>query len=161
LVFFDCRGPNCYRRLPFSQRIKMHFQNLLQKKHQYLLEKILDWKRWLSHEFQYRFQKIFVRAFQTFNLSLPLSLQNIYIEERNLQASKNYQPKPYPGKITLLRATEWLGGIGYEIDEQLGWGNLAGAGVEIYDVPGDHFTLLEKPFVKTVAKKLKLALEQF
>jgi aspartate racemase len=158
LIFFDSRGPNCFQRLPLQQRISIHFENLLAKKHNYLIEKINDWKRWLKDEYRFSLQVKAVGVFQLFGIPLPLVLRNALIENLNVQAARNYQPQFYPGKLVLLRAQEWLGGVGCEIDERLGWGDLAGEGVEIYDVPGNHFTIFEEPHVQKLAEALDIAI---
>ncbi len=158
LILLDCRGPNSYNRLSFSQRILIHFNNLLEKKHEYIIEKVLDWKRWLQDDLQYNLQKLSIKVFQKLNLSLPLKLQNTLIEDRNQQAEKNYQPQFYPGKVTLLRAEEWLGGVGCEIDEYLGWKELVGQDIDIYPIPGDHFSMFEEPYVEKLGETLKSCL---
>jgi FkbH-like protein len=155
LVLFDCRGPNCYVRSPLSQRLLIHFKNLVEKKHVYVLERAQDWKRWLGDELKFTGQRVAIKAFDSLGLSLPLTLRNFTIEELNLEASKNYQPKFYPGKLILMRTMQWLGGVGCEIDEQMGWGKLAGGGVEVYDVPGHHLSMFEKPHVQKLAETLR------
>ncbi|MGL5874898.1 MAG: non-ribosomal peptide synthetase [Xenococcaceae cyanobacterium] len=160
LIFFDCRGENCFKRLPLKQRIKIHVENLWTKKHHYIIERAIDWQRWLKDKFKFSLQKKAIRIFKKLGLSLPLTLRNAAIEELNFRASRIYQPKFYKGKILLLRAIEWLGGVGCEIDEQLGWGDLAGEGVKIYDVPGNHFTIFDEPHVRQLAKVLETCIAE-
>jgi thioesterase domain-containing protein len=155
LVLFDCRGPNCYVRSPFSQRLSIHFKNLIEQRHHYLIERVKDWKLWLGEELKFAQQRIAIKGLQSLSLPLPLALRNVAIEELNLEASKNYQPKFYPGKLILMRTMQWLGGVGYEIDEQMGWGKLAGGGIEVHKVPGNHFSMFEKPHVQKLAETLR------
>ena len=158
LILFDCNGPNFSKRLPFSQRTVIHFNNLLERKHNYAIEKVLDWKRWLQDDLQYNFQKLSVKVFQNFNLPLSLRLHNIFIEARNEQASRNHQPQFYPGKVTLMRTEGTLGGVGLERDEYLGWKDLVGQEIDIYPVPGHHFSMLEEPHVQQLAEAVKSCL---
>jgi amino acid adenylation domain-containing protein len=160
LIFFDCRGDNCFKRLPLKQRIKIHIENLWTKKHNYIIERAIDWQRWLKDEFKFSLQKKAVSALQKLGLSLPLTLRNVAIEELNFRAARIYQPQFYRGKILLLKAIEWLGGVGCEIDEQLGWGDLAGEGVKIYDVPGNHFSIFDEPQVQQLAKVLETCIAE-
>jgi FkbH-like protein len=160
LALFDCRGPNCYVRSPLSERLLIHVDNLIEQKQVYLIDRFKDWKRWLGDEFKFRLQKLAMVSLQYLDLSLPLALRNLYIEELNVQASRNYQQKFYPGKIILLRTMEWLGGVGCDIDEKLGWGELAGEGVEVYDVPGHHLSMFEEPHVQKLATTLEACIEQ-
>jgi hypothetical protein len=52
---------------------------------------------------------------------------------------KYYRPKPYPGRVVLLR-TKSLG-RDYPTDWTAGWGKLA-AQIEVHEIPGDHGTCL-------------------
>ena len=78
------------------------------------------------------------------------------IEEINTCAAANYRPKVYPGKLTLFRSTERS--ISDGTDDMLGWGSLAAQGVEVHDVPSNHFNLLREPAVKVLAEKLRSCL---
>jgi amino acid adenylation domain-containing protein len=74
----------------------------------------------------------------------------------NLRASHAYQPGHYPGPLVLLRAAE---GPREGLEEDLGWGALA-SGVEVHEVPGDHFSLIAPPHVEQVAERLRELLER-
>ena len=63
-----------------------------------------------------------------------------------------FEPKPYPGKINLIRAERQKPELSKETT--LGWQNIAQEGVEVSTLPGDHFSLLEKPDVAKVADTL-------
>jgi hypothetical protein len=73
----------------------------------------------------------------------------------NRQASRLYQPRVYPGKVTLFRAShrETVGS-----DARLGWGELAAGGLEIHEVPGDHFSFWQEPNVRVLAERLTACL---
>jgi len=96
--------------------------------------------------------------------NLPVSLRYHYVERAHLLALMRYKAQKYPGKITLLRAVDrsYLGMeiLGTREDPELGWGNLAGGGLEIHDVPGEHNDMLDEPHVKGVAKELKAILTE-
>jgi thioesterase domain-containing protein len=49
----------------------------------------------------------------------------------------NYRPKPYSGRVVLLRTQ--AAQISYTTDLTAGWGKLA-AHVEVHNLPGDHIT---------------------
>lgn len=72
------------------------------------------------------------------------------IEEAHSKAHEEYVPKPYPGRITLFKASEQP--PGFYTDPQLGWGSIAAEGVEIYHVPGHHSSIIKSP---VLAKKLR------
>jgi FkbH-like protein len=64
-----------------------------------------------------------------------------------------YEPKLYPGKIHLIRAEEQV--AEREKDMTFGWQDVAQEGLDVCTLPGDHYTLLEKPFVSKVADKVE------
>ncbi len=68
------------------------------------------------------------------------------------QAWRNYQPKSYPGKITLFRSEEIL--VTPSHDPDLGWGRFAGKGVDVIQIPGDHISMLQEPHVSGLAREL-------
>ncbi|HEY3569677.1 MAG TPA: condensation domain-containing protein, partial [Thermoanaerobaculia bacterium] len=70
---------------------------------------------------------------------------------------KLYEPAPIAGRITLLRALQ--GQILHSADPTLGWGKLAGEGLEIVEVPGNHDTVIQLPHVQTLARKLRERLD--
>jgi hypothetical protein len=80
------------------------------------------------------------------------------VRDAQKQASASYQPKVYPGTVTLFRCTE-KGSIEGN-DDRLGWGNLAAEGVELHYVPSRHLTILSEPAVKVLAEQLRECLDR-
>lgn len=74
------------------------------------------------------------------------------VERGNVEALFNYEHKPYPGKITLLRTGRDSHSTS---DADLGWGAWAAGGVEVHWIPGEHNTLIESPNVEAVGRILK------
>jgi FkbH-like protein len=64
--------------------------------------------------------------------------------------SETFDPKPYAGRIHLIRAEDQKPELLNEMT--FGWQNVARDGVEFCTLPGDHFSLLEKPNVTKVAE---------
>ncbi|HEY0791291.1 MAG TPA: amino acid adenylation domain-containing protein [Chthoniobacterales bacterium] len=69
------------------------------------------------------------------------------------RAALAYRPLPYDGKLVLLRALDQ--GTAYLMEPDLGWGTLVGGAIEIYDVPGDHWSLFEDENIPIMAKVLE------
>lgn len=160
LILLDSNAPTSSKRLPFSRRLVIHLNNLLERKHNYVIERALDWKRWLQDDLQYNSQKLSAKVLQYFGLPLSLRLRNISIEARNDIARNNHQLKFYPGKVILMRTNGSIGGVGRERDEYLGWKNLVGQGIDVYPVLGHHLSMLEEPNVEHLAEVLKSCLNQ-
>ncbi len=76
----------------------------------------------------------------------------------NTRALKHYVPRPYAGRVTMLRASE-----GAEDPTQArdrGWTPLAVGGLEQRDVPGNHYSVLRAPDVQVLAEQLTALLER-
>jgi thioesterase domain-containing protein len=80
------------------------------------------------------------------------------VREAGAGANRIYVPKPYPGTLTLLRATEQPYGI-YP-DRNNGWSGLALGGIEVHDIPGHHGSIMREPRVRILAKTLGACLEK-
>jgi amino acid adenylation domain-containing protein len=79
----------------------------------------------------------------------------------------NYVPKHlYPGRITLLRASETpperLNSKFSEIsqDSTWGWSEYSCEPVDIHFVPGNHITMMAEPHVQVLAEQLKNCIQQ-
>jgi thioesterase domain-containing protein len=90
-------------------------------------------------------------------LSAPLRFY--WVSQGHWYALSRYTFKPFPGKITLARATDQGPEVlGRSEDLTLGWGSLAQGGVEIIEVPTKHMFMLFEPYVATFAETLKTIL---
>ena len=85
--------------------------------------------------------------------NLPKSLQQV--QEANSKAYQIYVPQVYSGRVILFRASERP--PGFYLDPQLGWGNLPAGGMEIYEIPGNHTSIMKSPIL---AEKLRTCLEK-
>ncbi len=79
----------------------------------------------------------------------------------------NYVPEQiYPGRITLLRASETpperLASKFSEIsqDSTWGWSEYSYEPIDIHFVPGNHITMMAEPHVQVLAERLKVCIEQ-
>lgn len=83
-------------------------------------------------------------------------------------ALRSYDPphKCYPQPITLFRAAqeqpaELLALLNIRLDGSIpiaGWEILSAAPVQVYEIPGSHYTILNKPHVQVLAKHLNALL---
>jgi thioesterase domain-containing protein len=142
LASFDSMGPNL-RTSTIYHRIYVHLSNLSQ------LE--------LKEKLAYVWKKVRQR-FDTPLDKSPQSLGRREVLEANLHASRNYIPQAYPGRVTLFQAR--LRSPRVYSDPQGGWGEAALGGVEVYEVPGDHTSVIEEPHVRVLAEKLKACLDK-
>jgi thioesterase domain-containing protein len=75
----------------------------------------------------------------------------------HLCAGDEYVPKPYPGRVTLLRTRRQP--FLCSFDPQYGWGDLAEQGVDIRLIPGSHENIFVEPDVTTLAAQVNSCLE--
>ena len=74
----------------------------------------------------------------------------------NLRALHAYLPGSYPGPVTLFRAA---GATAPQPDPTCGWRSLATGGVEVHEVPGDHYSIVREPHVRVLSDLLRTRLD--
>jgi FkbH-like protein len=74
----------------------------------------------------------------------------------HLRAGAEYVPKPYSGRITLVRTRSQPLFCSY--DPAYGWGELAAQGVDIRIIPGSHENIFKEPDVRSLAQTLETCL---
>jgi aspartate racemase len=80
---------------------------------------------------------------------VPMKLRNFHIIDTYDKAVMAYRPKPYKGKLTVIKAEHSWG------PQEMGWTALAQGGLEVQLVPGDHYTLIEEPNLAVLTERLK------
>ena len=123
-------------QLSLSQKVALHAKKLRQQGLSYVSEKI-----------QSKIQS-------TSNINTNNDYVDPRLEFRNY-AFNNYRPQPYPGRAILFRA----------IDESHfstleNWNELLVEGLDIYDIPGNHLTILQEPNVSLLAEKMRLHIDR-
>jgi len=79
------------------------------------------------------------------------------VEQANRSAFRNYLPRKYPGKLTLVRSTR--GFTGFDL-ARYGWIELA-AGIELHQVDGSsHLDILARSNAAKVAEILQLSIKK-
>ena len=70
----------------------------------------------------------------------------------NRLALDGYQPRPYPGRVVLVQAESSRN----HLDDRStrGWNALALGGVTTHHLPGDHYTIMQRPAVERLAEIL-------
>jgi amino acid adenylation domain-containing protein len=78
--------------------------------------------------------------------------------ETNYQVWSRYEPRPYPGRVTLFRARTRP--LFHSFEADLGWSRVAQGGVEVHNLPGHHWSIMQPPIVETLARRLGTCLER-
>lgn len=160
-MMFDTFGLDCFPRLSF--RWQHYWSYLLKlgisKSTLTDLNDVLYRKR----------QEISSRFYLKLGRSLPHHLCKELVAEANMQATREYRPQVYPGRVTLMRASEPASFTKPYLPTSEDWHNrkpnhsldeLTSGGLSIHDVPGDHYSIFQEPNVQTLAQKLKACLDE-
>jgi thioesterase domain-containing protein len=83
--------------------------------------------------------------------TLPFEIQPEWLGQRleafqaNLRAMEQYDPSPYPGRLTLFRTA---GQTEIPRSSAIDWVELTIGGFDLRPLPGDHFTFLQPPYIE-------------
>jgi len=98
---------------------------------------------------------------------IPLNrlLEGIPVQTVCLFAEREYRPAgQFTGELVLFRASSGEAAdepfaVRYD-DPLFGWGPRSTRGVQVYDVSGGHFSMLQEPNVRVLAEQIQLYLER-
>ncbi|MDR3753233.1 MAG: SDR family NAD(P)-dependent oxidoreductase [Terracidiphilus sp.] len=160
VIMFDVRVPDSDQNFGMGIKLAKFLRNIREGGARYLSKKIGEKSEYYWSRFMER--AVFpasVKAFKMIGRPLSPALRFHWISQGHWYALSRYFFKPFPGKITLVRATDQGPEVlGRRDDLTLGWGNLAQGGVEIVDVPTKHMLMLFEPYVASFAETLKTIL---
>jgi thioesterase domain-containing protein len=91
------------------------------------------------------------------------SLSRLIVEHEQavLDALKRYAPRPYRGKVVLLRADEKPQWIGMSFDDPyMGWAGFVPGGILLRRLPVTHLGIVKEPHVSTLAEALRTSIEE-
>lgn len=77
----------------------------------------------------------------------------------NIIAADAYEPQPYNKKLTIFRAADDKFDSNHAIKTGLGWADVATAGFNLTDVPGDHLGILDPPNVEILGGRIRSLLK--
>jgi thioesterase domain-containing protein len=81
----------------------------------------------------------------------PAFVAPLSVLEANILAKLAYVPQVYPGRVIFLQTKN-------NQDIPLMWKPLMAGGIEVQEIPGDHYTMWQEPHVQIFAEKLKSCL---
>ncbi|MEZ4644337.1 MAG: SDR family NAD(P)-dependent oxidoreductase [Chloroflexota bacterium] len=88
---------------------------------------------------------------------VPQRFRDPYMWQATLQATNNYVPQLYPGKVTLFRASESL--KWNPVESPSSWRQVAGDGLDVRLIEGTH-DIIKEPYVNDLARQFKEVLDQ-
>jgi acyl transferase domain-containing protein/thioesterase domain-containing protein len=160
VIMFDVRVPGGGRYFGTRAKLAKFWRNIREGGARYLGKKIREKSEYYWTKFMERaVLPAGVNAYRMLGRPLPAPLRFHWVSQGHWRALSRYTFKPFPGKITLVRATDQGPEVlGRSEDLTLGWGSLVQGGIEIIDVPTKHMFMLFEPYVATFAEMLKTIL---
>lgn len=138
-----------------SKKASFHWMRLRglpwRKREDYLVEALgRNWEATVefSDAMLYRIVAWLQRRF-----GISVSGSTFYRVQADAVTLKSTPVRPYPGKLNLYRAKDVPDRM--ESDSTLGWGSVAGEGVKVDFVPGDHVSMFKMPNVANLAGRLQ------
>ncbi|HEX8351781.1 MAG TPA: amino acid adenylation domain-containing protein [Pyrinomonadaceae bacterium] len=88
----------------------------------------------------------------------PRHVERLFrVFKANIRALVEYEPRKYPGRVTLFRARQRFNDS--PSDPLDGWGALASEGVELHVTPGTHYSMIDTPHARSLAGSLSACIE--
>ncbi|MEH1872395.1 non-ribosomal peptide synthetase [Nostoc sp.] len=148
LALFDSYVPGTMKRMSMSKSLSYNLNQFLKIGPSYLLKYFLE------------------RVSQKY---ANIALKNEFLRIKKLQYlvsraayfklveeyATKYIPQLYLGRITLFMASDRR----FQDEPELSWTKLAGGGLEIHEIPGDHLSIFTEPSIRLMAKKLELSMK--
>jgi aspartate racemase len=155
LGLLDAMAPGgIHQKLPLRSRLRAYWQRLWQLHPQQLGARLK--------------QQVLIRSlkvplvnrlcqwvYRLQNQPVPSQVRNLMYIRQNEQATDLYLPQVYPGQVVLFRAEDQEISVALAADPRAGWQDLAGGGLEIVNVPGNHLGILKEPYVPMLVEKLR------
>ncbi|PYT45317.1 MAG: non-ribosomal peptide synthetase [Acidobacteria bacterium] len=80
------------------------------------------------------------------------------VKQANAQAGDSYLPQHYPGKVTLFWCSDTP--LRAYRDRRLAWSQVAGGGLEVHAIPGNHLSMVDYPHVMAMGEELRACLSK-
>lgn len=127
-------------QLSLSQKLAFHIKKLRQQGISYLFQKI---------------RKSKTKSTPDININNVNNNRVDPLLEFRQYAFNSYKPQPYPGRAVLFRAKEES-----HFSTLENWKELLLEGLDIYDIPGDHLSILQEPNVPLLAEKMRVHIDR-
>jgi len=150
LAIFDGAGPGGRPQASRAHRLRIHLALLRLGKVTYLRKKVTG----VAERFALAAGVMRARVRVATGRPLPDALRLHSFVQANVGAADSYAATPYPGRITVFRAQGEVFDAPEVATTGLGWSVVAAGGLDVIDVPGDHMSIFEDPFVATLADEL-------
>lgn len=156
LAILDAEGPDGRSEFTGAARLRAHLRKVLAEGPGYLLQaprrKLDNLRHW--------FETLRLVVFGWMGRTKATTRTVESFVAANFLAVNAYRPKPYPRRLTVVRATGNAFDSPASIATGLGWGGIAQAGLDLIEIPGDHITIMDSPWVTQLAVELRAAIDR-
>jgi len=123
-----------------------------------------DRERFLKEKVDIAFGRLTIRLQAAFHAmcalggkNQPESFPHLLIKKVNDQAVDRYEPKPYRGRVVIIRSSGHFAGL---TDPNYGWGDFVREGLEVHQLPMYPKGMLIEPFCQKLAQTLQVCLQR-
>jgi amino acid adenylation domain-containing protein len=141
LAVFDAEGPDGRPSLRGREKLMAHIAQIRDRGPGHLLEVI---RARLNH----------LRFARDVILSRTAEVNGATLVLANVRAVETYRPEPYLGRMAVFRAADSFWDSPQALASALGWASVARGGVDLFDIPGDHLSILQPGHVDRIAALL-------
>ncbi|WP_416674494.1 condensation domain-containing protein [Egbenema bharatensis] len=153
VALLDSMMPATLSHLTLANRLKLHGQLLLKQGLPYILKAAQQRMQKLRQSVSVRFFQVYQKLNSSVHSNLQQTTLNDIRQDVRARALQAYSPQPYSGKVLLFRAME-RDPFEIDLNHDLGWGQFI-EDLQVFDVPGDHLGILQKPHVQIMADILQ------
>jgi thioesterase domain-containing protein len=149
----------------FVERVQQEFDNLIVRRYQHHAQnlKTLGGRERVSYLLDKASvaKRRIISKLSIGTANTKLDFMPVYRAEvlsANRRATDSYEPKRYPGRITLFLAHD--SPVKSPDDPRLAWNELSNGGVEIHTIPGNHMNMVWDPQAQGLAAKLTQCIDR-
>ncbi|MDF2434356.1 MAG: hypothetical protein JWP44_3987 [Mucilaginibacter sp.] len=161
LALFDTNSENCFYNKGFKATFRKKIKRQLPKLLYVLKSTIKNPRTFYKYNFTL-FSTNFKTTLQKYGLIKDAKAEDIYkriliVNEKYNKAFKDYNLAPVNNTIYLFKAERQT----YFVDDfkYLGWDKFAKKGIKVFEIPGDHNSMLKQPHVAAFGRTLQHALD--
>jgi acyl transferase domain-containing protein len=148
LGLIDLLRPGVWRKEPSALR----WTRMIRERDRHVLSERLKAKA--ARDFAFRSAQFRIWLRTTFGRTVPHELRDFWITRLFWVAEKRHRVNPYNGRLAVFRARDGEYQLLEDPGLDLGWGELAAAGIDARLVPGDHDTAMVDPNVRVLGEQL-------
>jgi len=159
VAMFDAYGPGYPRRLPSTSRLRRKIFKYLRRIDTHISNmRYTNWQGQMGYlrvKIPKLYNRITRRIKNKFDQILnPVPRQLKRVQAAHMGAARRKkrsmrEQRRFGGRLVLFRAAKQP--LGIYPDPNLGWGKVVGDGIEVYEIPGHHTSIIYEPRVHVLA----------